>query len=97
VDAIRITTQKTGRAIILTSMILLVGFGTLGSSDFDSTMLMGQLVCLTIFVALLADLLFLPALIYWINPKIDLPSSGATDEARSDHEVPAPNVAHQVF
>ncbi|MFN2374148.1 MAG: RND family transporter, partial [Cyclonatronaceae bacterium] len=97
VDAIRITTQKTGRAIILTSMILLVGFGTLGSSDFDSTMLMGQLVCLTIFVALLADLLFLPSLIYWINPKIDLPSSDATDEARSDHEVPAQKVARQVF
>lgn len=97
VDAIRITTQKTGRAIILTSMILLVGFGTLGSSEFDSTMLMGQLVCLTIFVALLADLVFLPALIYWIHPKIDLPSSDVTNEAISDHEVPAPNVAHQEF
>jgi predicted RND superfamily exporter protein len=97
VDAIRITTQKTGRAIILTSMILLVGFGTLGSSDFDSTMLMGQLVCLTIFVALLADLLFLPALIYWINPKINLPSAGVTNEARSDREVPAQEVARPVF
>ncbi|MFU8859987.1 MAG: efflux RND transporter permease subunit [Cyclonatronaceae bacterium] len=96
-DSIRITTQKTGRAIILTSMILLVGFGTLGSSEFDSTMLMGQLVCLTIFVALLADLIFLPALIYWIHPKIDLPSSDETGEAISGHEVPAPNVAHQEF
>jgi uncharacterized protein len=96
VDAIRITTQKTGRAIILTSMILLVGFGTLGSSDFDSTMLMGQLVCLTIFMALLADLLFLPALIYWINPKIDLPSADAGDAAISPHESPVQSVAHPV-
>lgn len=69
--AVRITTEKTGRAIVLTSAILLVGFGTLGFSDFESTMLMGRLVCLTIFVALLADLLFLPALIYWMKPDLD--------------------------
>lgn len=71
VQAIRYTTEKTGRAIILTSMILIVGFGTLGFSDFHSTMLMGRLVCLTILMALVADLVFLPALIYWIKPELD--------------------------
>lgn len=70
VEAIRYTTEKTGRAIVLTSAILIMGFGTLGFSDFESTMLMGRLVCLTIFVALIADLFFLPALIYWIKPDL---------------------------
>ncbi len=68
--AIRITTEKTGRAILLTSIILLSGFGTLMTSDFTSTVWMGSLVSLTIFVALIADILFLPALLYWIKPDL---------------------------
>ncbi len=70
IEAVRITTERTGRAIILTSAILLVGFGTLGNSEFDSTMYMGQLVSITILTAIIADLFFLPALIYWIKPDI---------------------------
>lgn len=77
IDAMRITTEKTGRAIVLTSAILLVGFGTLGNSEFDSTMFMGQLVSITIFTAILADLFFLPALIYWIRPKLNMPEHAA--------------------
>lgn len=68
--AIRITTEKTGRAILLTSAILLTGFGTLMTSDFTSTVWMGSLVTLTIFVALIADILFLPALLYWMKPEL---------------------------
>ena len=68
--AIRITTEKTGRAILLTSVILLTGFGTLMTSDFTSTVWMGSLVSLTIFVALLADIVFLPALLYWMKPDL---------------------------
>ncbi|MCH8494043.1 MAG: MMPL family transporter [Balneolales bacterium] len=67
-EAISITTQRTGRAIILTSIILLVGFGTLASSAFTSTMLMGALTSLTIVTALLADIFFLPALLHWVKP-----------------------------
>jgi uncharacterized protein len=72
---VRLTTEKTGRAMILTSVILLTGFGTLGFSDFDSTRLMGSLVSLTIFTALLADLVYLPALIYWIKPELKISSA----------------------
>lgn len=64
------TTVRTGRAIIITSLILVAGFGTLVSSAFTSTMLMGSLVCVTIAAALLADLFLLPSLFYWLNLKI---------------------------
>jgi len=67
-EALRITTVKTGKAIIVTSLILLAGFGTLLTSVFSSTVYMGLLVCLTVFAALLADLLLLPSLLYWIDP-----------------------------
>jgi predicted RND superfamily exporter protein len=66
------TTIRTGRAIIITSLILVAGFGTLITSAFTSTTLMGALVCLTITAALFADLFLLPALFYWLKPNIKL-------------------------
>ena len=51
-------------------MILIAGFGSLVTSAFSSTMLMGMLVCGTIFTALLADLVLLPSLFYLTHPEI---------------------------
>ena len=64
------TTVQTGRAIIVTSLILIAGFGTLITSAFTSTAMMGILVCTTIAAALLADLFVLPSLFYLIKPKL---------------------------
>ncbi|WP_069131400.1 efflux RND transporter permease subunit [Rhodohalobacter halophilus] len=66
------TTVRTGRAIIVTSLILIAGFGTLISSAFTSTAMMGILVCTTIFGALMADLFVLPSLFYWLKPKLNI-------------------------
>jgi predicted RND superfamily exporter protein len=65
------TTIQTGRAIIVTSMILVAGFGTLITSAFTSTAMMGILVCTTITAALIADLFILPSLFYLIKPKLN--------------------------
>lgn len=64
------TTVQTGRAIIVTSLILVAGFGTLITSAFTSTAMMGILVCSTIAAALIADLFILPSLFYLIKPKL---------------------------
>lgn len=69
------TTIRTGRAIIITSLILVAGFGTLITSAFTSTTLMGALVCTTILAALFADLFLLPSLFYWLYPKLNLKDS----------------------
>lgn len=70
--ALTATTVKTGRAIIVTSMILIAGFGTLITSAFTSTAMMGILVCSTIFAALIADLFILPSLFYWMKPNLGI-------------------------
>lgn len=72
--ALTMTTLRTGRPMIITSLILIAGFGTLMNSDFTSTTMMGILVCSTIFAALTADLLVLPSLFYWIKPSIERPT-----------------------
>ncbi|WP_147303508.1 RND family transporter [Rhodohalobacter sp. SW132] len=70
--ALSATTIKTGRAIVVTSFILIAGFGTLITSAFASTAMMGILVCSTIFAALIADLFILPSLFYWLRPDIKI-------------------------
>lgn len=87
---IRLTTEKTGRAMILTSLILIAGFGTLAFSDFDSTRLMGMLVSLTIFSALIADLIFLPALVYWIKPDLGWTDAKGVISAKQTENLPKP-------
>ncbi|MEL6614054.1 MAG: MMPL family transporter, partial [Bacteroidota bacterium] len=68
--AVRETMLGTGKAIILTSMVLLGGFGSLMTSVFQSTAYLGGLVALTIFMAVLADLVLLPALVHILKPKL---------------------------
>lgn len=63
------TILRTGKAIIITSIILMMGFGVLVTSTFESTFLMGLLVCLTILTAVLYDLLVLPSLLAWYFEK----------------------------
>ena len=69
-EAIRATMLGTGKAIILTSIVLLGGFGTLVTSDFQSTIYLGGLVSVTIALALITDLLLLPALLHLLKPKL---------------------------
>ena len=73
------TTVQTGRAIIVTSLILVAGFGTLITSAFTSTAMMGILVCSTIAAALIADLFILPSLFYFIKPRLDFRSRHLRD------------------
>ena len=69
-DAIRTSILGTGKAVILTSLVLLGGFGALMTSRFEGTANLGALVSLTVVLALLADLLLLPALLHVMKPRL---------------------------
>lgn len=53
----------TGKAMILTTFILCAGFLLLVFSSFLGTFYMGLMLCITLFVALIADLTVLPVLL----------------------------------
>jgi len=63
-QAITRTYHGAGRPIILTSLLLIVGFGVLGFSDLASTRFFGILSAVTMAAALAADLLLLPAMLH---------------------------------
>lgn len=64
-EALKNTTLGTGKALILTTMILLAGFSMLLTSGFGGTFSVGLFTGLTLLVALFSDLLLLPVLIRW--------------------------------
>lgn len=61
--AIKRTFISTGKAIVVTSIILVSGFLTLMYSDFNGTFYTGLMVSLTLLFAVLADLFLIPVLL----------------------------------
>lgn len=61
---IKRTFIEAGRAIILTSIILIAGFGLLIFSQFGVTHFTGLLISFSLVFALLADLFLLPILLF---------------------------------
>ena len=64
-SAIANTYRSTGKAIVITSIILVLGFSVLLLSSFQTTFTTGLLVSLALLFALFADLLLLPVLLMW--------------------------------
>ena len=56
---------SSGKAIIVTSLILVGGFLTLLFSSFTSTFYMGLLVSVTLLIALALDLMIMPLIILY--------------------------------
>jgi hypothetical protein len=59
---------RSGHALVFTALVLALGFGTLALSEFRPTARFGELTALTIAVALVAELLLLPALVHVLAP-----------------------------
>lgn len=67
--AMKRTLLSTGKALVITSIMLLSGFLSLIFSDFASVFYMGLLVSITLIVALLSDLVLLPVLVLLFLPR----------------------------
>jgi len=62
-EAVRYAFKTVGRALIITSIILITGFLVLTTSSFKLNSGMGALTAIVIALALLADFLFLPTVL----------------------------------
>lgn len=68
--AIKRTSISTGKAIMLTSLIICSGFVSMAFSSFKSSIYIGTLVGLTLLVAVISDLVLLPVLLlFWAKVK----------------------------
>jgi predicted RND superfamily exporter protein len=71
-QALDSTVHDVGRAVLFTTMILGLGFAILGFSEYLGMAKIGIFGALAIFVALLCDLLLLPALLMKLKPRFGL-------------------------
>ena len=62
-EAIRSTFELVGPALIITSATLFLGFSVLAMSGFAVSSQAGMMSAITIAIALIADLFFLPSLL----------------------------------
>ena len=86
-DAVRYAFNTVGRALFITSVVLVAGFLVLTTSHFKLNSDLAQLAALTIAFALIADFLLLPALLLAIDRSKTIKSyvpSDESEEARSD-------------
>ncbi|NOZ00785.1 MAG: MMPL family transporter, partial [Deltaproteobacteria bacterium] len=74
-EAIRRTFHFSGRGIVITTVILVLGFAPFAMSNYLSLEVMGTLLPMTLCVALAADLFLIPALVQlgWIRFKKQVP------------------------
>lgn len=72
--AIHNTLLGTGKAMILTSLILMAGFGILMLSSFGGTLYTGLFTALTILFALLSNFFLLPILLRMFASKEEAPA-----------------------
>lgn len=66
-EAINQTLRGTGTAMVLTSLVLSLGFSVLAASHFKANRDFGLLVAITMILALVADLVMLPALLHVLH------------------------------
>jgi predicted RND superfamily exporter protein len=71
-QALTSTVRDVGQAVMFTSMVLGLGFGLMSFSQYLGMAKVGFFGAFAIFIALLCDLFFLPALIMIFKPKFGL-------------------------
>ncbi|NRA33259.1 MAG: MMPL family transporter [Polyangiaceae bacterium] len=86
-DAIDAAMNHAGRALVSTSTILFLGFGTYLVGDLGTFRVFGVMMTAAIVVALVADLVFAPALLRLMYK--DVPARGASPN-HSGFESPTP-------
>ena len=68
-EAVRYAFNTVGSALLITTVVLVLGFLVLGTSGYRPSSHVGWLSSITISVALLTDFLFLPTLLIYLDRK----------------------------
>lgn len=71
-DAIERAFLSAGTGMVMTTLVLVVGFATVIFSNMRDQRIFASMGCLTIGFALLGDMVFLPALLSWFGKREDV-------------------------
>ncbi len=80
------TITETGVSMTHIALILFFGFGIFTASTFGGTVVLGLLLSITLFVALIFNLTLLPVLVLWLDGKKVRKLVSETDSAKNTGE-----------
>jgi len=78
--------QTIGRAMFLSTIAILVGFGVLCLSDFIPTIYFGALAALTMLGGLAGNLVILPLMLLWTTPQTSEKAEGRRQKSAKGAE-----------
>ncbi|MES2445584.1 MAG: MMPL family transporter [Bacteroidota bacterium] len=81
------TIRETGVSMTHIALILFFGFGIFTASTFGGTVVLGLLLSITLFVALVFNLTLLPALMLWLDKKKTRKLIPAADVAKNIDKI----------
>lgn len=70
IDALRVAQSETGLAVLMATLALVLGFGTMAFSNFLPTFAFGTLAAWTMLGGLVGNLCLLPAILYGLDREI---------------------------
>ncbi|MFT7670983.1 MAG: putative RND superfamily exporter protein [Planctomycetota bacterium] len=73
-ESIRKSTLGVGKALLTTTVVLIVGFAAVMTSDFPRNRVFSGMICFSLLVALISDLVLLPAMLKLFPPRATSPS-----------------------
>lgn len=85
-DAVRYAFRTVGTALLICTLVILIGFSILAWSPFKIIGMMGLMVAGTVLVALMLDFLLLPALLLWLDQDKSKASSNSSIIATQNAE-----------
>lgn len=88
-EAVRYAFRTVGVALSVTTVVLCLGFGVLALSSFKMNADMGLMTAMTIFIALVVDFLFLPALLMKIDGNKDRSNETVTKRSGANSSATA--------
>lgn len=87
IEAITETFLVTGKALIITTVLLVTGFGSFVFADFVPNRNFGMLCAMILALALLTDLLFLPALLLTIDRKSKKSANATSNKLQENIKI----------
>jgi predicted RND superfamily exporter protein len=88
-DAVRYAFDTVGKALVVTTIVLIAGFVVMSQSSFGMNSGMAKITMLIISIALILDFLLLPAILLNVGKKDGLQKSGESINLNKDNLVPA--------
>jgi len=94
VAAVRATLDTAGRAILITTCVLVLGFSVFALAEIKSVIWFGLLIALGLVSGVIADLVLMPALVLWTRPRLGegpVTSTQAAVPGAAARHAPSPN------